>query len=51
MALFVSLDPNGLDSPDIETKIPLIIIAFVVSILGIILTFIDIKLVNSQIDS
>ena len=51
MALFVSLDPNGLDSPDIETKIPLIIIGFMVSILGIILTFIDIKLVKSQIDS
>tara|TARA_B100001057_G_scaffold496063_1_gene596553 strand:- start:1018 stop:1404 length:387 start_codon:yes stop_codon:yes gene_type:complete len=51
MALFVSLDPNGLNSPDIETKIPLIIIAFMVSILGIILTFLDIKLVKSQIDS
>tara|TARA_B100000780_G_scaffold233700_1_gene173888 strand:+ start:261 stop:635 length:375 start_codon:yes stop_codon:yes gene_type:complete len=43
MALFISLDPNGLNSPDIEGKLPLFILALIVSIVGLILTVIDIK--------
>ena len=43
MALFISLDPNGLNSPDIEDKLPLFILALIVSIVGLILTIIDIK--------
>ena len=35
MALFISLDPNGLKSEDIETKLPLFILALIVSNIGI----------------
>lgn len=41
MALFISLDPNGLKSADIEGKLPLFGLALIVSIIGIILTVID----------
>ena len=43
MALFISLDPAGLNSPDIKDKLPLFGLALIVSIIGVILTFIDIK--------
>ena len=43
MALFISLEPNALKSPDIEGKLPLIGLALVVSIIGIVLTIIDNK--------
>ena len=46
MALFISLDPNGLKSEDIETKLPLFILALVVSIFGLILTIIDLQKIN-----
>ena len=41
MALFISLEPNALKSPDIEVKLPLFGLALVVSIIGIVLTIID----------
>ncbi len=43
MALFISLEPNTLKSPDIEGKLPLMGLALVVSIIGIVLTIIDNK--------
>ena len=43
MALFISLEPSTLKSPDIEGKLPLIALALIVSILGFILTIIDFK--------
>ena len=46
MALFISLDPNGLKSEDIETKLPLFILALIVSIFGLILTIIDLQKIN-----
>ena len=46
MALFISLDPNGLKSEDIEIKLPLFILALVVSIFGLILTIIDLQKIN-----
>jgi len=46
MALFISLDPNGLKSEDIETKLPLFILALIVSIFGLILTIIDMQKIN-----
>ena len=46
MALFISLDPNGLKSEDIETKLPLFILAVIVSIFGLILTIIDLQKIN-----
>jgi len=46
MALFISLDPNGLKSEDIETKLPLFILALIVSIFGLTLTIIDLKKIN-----
>ena len=38
MALFISLDPNGLNSPDIEGKLPLFVVATVISIFGLLFT-------------
>ena len=46
MALFISLDPNGLKSEDIEIKLPLFILALTVSIFGLILTIIDLQKIN-----
>jgi len=46
MALFISLDPNGLKSEDIEIKLPLFILALIVSIFGLILTIIDLQKIN-----
>ena len=46
MALFISLDPNGLKSEDIETKLPLFILALIVSIFVLILTIIDLQKIN-----
>ena len=46
MALFISLDPNGLKSKDIEIKLPLFILALIVSIFGLILTIIDLQKIN-----
>jgi hypothetical protein len=46
MALFISLDPNGLKSEDIETKLPLFILALIVSIFGLTLTIIDLQKTN-----
>ena len=46
MALFISLDPNGLKSEDIETKLPLFILALIVSIFGLTLTIIDLQKIN-----
>ena len=43
MALFISLDPNGLNSADIEGKLPLFFLALLVSIVGLILTIINFK--------
>ena len=45
MALFISLEPNSiaLKSPDIEGKLPLMGLALIVSIIGIVLTIIDSK--------
>ena len=43
MALFISLDPNGLNSPDIEGKLPSFFLALVVSIIGLVLTIMDVK--------
>ena len=43
MALFISLDPNGLNSADIEGKLPLFVLALLASIVGLILTIIDFK--------
>ena len=43
MALFISLDPTSLNSPDVKDKLPLFGLALIVSIIGVILTFIDIK--------
>tara|TARA_B100000965_G_C19288764_1_gene624884 strand:- start:107 stop:481 length:375 start_codon:yes stop_codon:yes gene_type:complete len=42
MAFFISLDPNGLSSPDIESKLPLMASALLVSAFGLILTLFDI---------
>ena len=43
MALFISLEPTSiaLQSPDIEGKLPLMGLALIVSIIGIVLTIID----------
>jgi len=46
MALFISLDPNGLKSEDVEIKLPLFILALIVSIFGLILTIIDLQKIN-----
>lgn len=46
MALFISLDPNGLKSEDIETKLPLFILALIVSIFGLTLTIIELQKIN-----
>jgi hypothetical protein len=46
MALFIRLDPNGLKSEDIETKLPLFILALIVSIFGLTLTIIDLQKIN-----
>ena len=46
MALFISLDPNGLKSEDIEIKLPLFILALIVSIFGLILTIIELQKIN-----
>ena len=43
MALFISLDPNGLNSEDIEGKLPLFVLALLVSIIGLVSTIIDFK--------
>ena len=43
MALFLSLEPNGLNSADIEGKLPLFVLALLVSIVGLILTIIGFK--------
>ena len=43
MALFISLDPNGLNSADIEGKLPLFVVATVVSIVGLLLTIFNIN--------
>jgi len=45
MALFISLEPIpiALESPDIEGKLPLMGLALIVSIVGIVLTIIDSK--------
>ena len=43
MALFVSLDPNGLNSADIESKLPFFVLAILISIFGFVLTIFDIK--------
>ncbi len=45
MALFISLEPTpiALESPDIEDKLPLMGLALIVSIIGIVLTIIDSK--------
>ena len=43
MALFISLDPNVLNSADIEGKLPLFVLALLVSIVGLILTIIGFK--------
>ena len=43
MALFISQDPTSLNSPDVKDKLPLFGLALIVSIIGVILTFIDIK--------
>ena len=43
MALFISLEPNGLNSADIEGKLPLFVLALLVSIVGLILTIIGFK--------
>ena len=45
MALFISLEPTpiALESPDIEGKLPLMGLALIVSIIGIVLTIIDSK--------
>ena len=42
---FISLEPNSiaLKSPDIEGKLPLMGLALIVSIIGIVLTIIDSK--------
>ena len=48
MALFISLDPNGLNSPDIDGKLPLFVVATVVSIVGLLLTIFNIN--NSYIN-
>ena len=42
MAFFISVDPNGLSSPDIESKLPLMASALIVSAFGLILTVFDI---------
>tara|TARA_B100000900_G_C20565532_1_gene710888 strand:+ start:713 stop:1087 length:375 start_codon:yes stop_codon:yes gene_type:complete len=42
MAFFISVDPNGLSSPDIESKLPLMASALIVSAFGLILTLFDI---------
>ena len=46
MALFISLDPNGLKSEDIEIKLPLFILALIVSIFGLTLTIIELQKIN-----
>ena len=46
MALFIGLDPNGLKSEDIETKLPLFILALIVSIFGLTLTIIELQKIN-----
>lgn len=46
MALFISLDPNGLKSEDIENKLPLFILALIVSIFGLTLTIFDLQKIN-----
>ena len=43
MAFFISLDPNGLSSPDIESKLPLMASALLVSAFGLILTLFEIN--------
>ena len=43
MALFISLDPNGLNSEDIEGKLPLFFLALLVSIVGLRLTIFNFK--------
>ena len=43
MALFISLDTNGLNSEDIESKLPLFVLALLVSIIGLVSTIIDFK--------
>jgi hypothetical protein len=43
MALFISLDPNGLNSEDIEGKLPLFVLALLVSIIGLVSSIIDFK--------
>ena len=43
MALFISLDPNGLNSADIEMKLPLFVLALMVSVVGLVLTLVDFK--------
>ncbi len=45
MALFISLEPSSiaLQSPDIEGELPLMGLALIVSIIGIVLTIIDSK--------
>tara|TARA_B100001057_G_C22507629_1_gene816566 strand:- start:161 stop:550 length:390 start_codon:yes stop_codon:yes gene_type:complete len=43
MALFISLDTNGLNSEDIESKLPLFVLALLVSIIGLISTITDFK--------
>tara|TARA_B100001059_G_scaffold223726_2_gene249019 strand:+ start:2424 stop:2804 length:381 start_codon:yes stop_codon:yes gene_type:complete len=41
MALFVSMDPNFIKSPDIEGKLPLFGLAFIISVIGILLSLAD----------
>jgi hypothetical protein len=43
MALFISLDPNGLNSVDIEMKLPLFVLAVMISVVGLVLTLFDFK--------
>lgn len=43
MALFISLDPNGLNSEDIEMKLPLFVLALMISVVGLVLTLFDFK--------
>ena len=43
MALFISLDPNGLNSVDIEMKLPLFVLALMISVVGLVLTLFDFK--------
>lgn len=43
MALFISLEPTTLKSPDIEGKLPLMALALLVSIIGFSLTIFDKK--------